>query len=1162
MKRFRFTLAVLTFCFITFTDYAQMQSANWRSVPTPGGTIAAIESGKAQIDQMPNGNWYFTYADESDNSINVKRFDIESQTWTSIFSQQGFAWLIMDVDTYIANNKLYFGFIDDDEAQFNFSLWEMDDNESVIPLMAGETSSVPLTNLTLGEFVVVNDRLYLASVSDADYNVDVYNLTTNALDASYNVGVFNYSVPDIVVDRSDNSLVVSGKDASNDYFVYKSQIGVSLNFTPINGNGFVTTPLIPGNANGNYFKLIEKQNNSPECVFIYSDGGIPYIYRVGLYSNTVAHMQFNNPNVLDQTSVAQFGDNTYVSGLNPIVNNIEMWEVDQNGSSIPVADDNIPSVVIGYAEALVTSFSRQGPGRAAVFYHLINENGFSPGNFSMTNNRPTIASANVVNGCNGTASNIIKDLSFSDLDGDYIKVVTGTFSSTNQTVIDPASISAFENGTNNWDIQAQGLSAGSTQISFSYTDGFDTLTSVNNITVVDPATVSFTQSTIEECASQGYIDLNNFVDSPGGRFTIGDFLSEDGMIPFDTLEISSLPYSESIFYEYVDANGCITNANAAFALYDSPTATLNVANSTCGDSNGTISATVDSPNGTFNNYWNTGDQNVTSISGLAPGTYYINIIDEKGCTGMSQANLQSTDVNLTGTVSNASCFGSNDGGIQLSINGANGPYNVLWSSGHSTPTVSNLSAGSYTAIVSNGNGCTVSETFTVNQPDKIELEYFKSSPDCGMNNGSVEQMMIQGGVGNYSYLWTSGGTGQDMLGVPAGSYGLQVSDDNGCTVTRSFQLNPIGGAGVFEDVTKAVCGTNSGSIELDVFPAAGESITSIEWSNGETTEDIYNLAPGIYSCQIEQTNGCTADYSWEVKARRAPRPEICIVTVDTSTTTNLVVWEKPAVNIFDIAYYKIYRETNVTGQFQLIDTVQYSSISVFNDVVASPLTRSWRYRISAVTSCGTESIPSTAHKTIHLVMTDLGNGDYKVVWDNYEGFPYTSYDLLRYTDLDGEWVTVEANIPFNTLPSDTTTPPSTQNLNYMIEVTPPGGTCVATVNKAQDYNSSRSNKPRSDFNPGDGTGDPNNSLVTNESEDYTVAMYPNPTDGKFEIALYHEQSNIQMDVKVVNLQGQLIYNGSIVNGVNYIDLGSVESGVYFVNVEDGNTSERMKIVIK
>jgi hypothetical protein len=655
MKGLKLIFSSLIICLIAFTDYAQMQATNWRSVPTPGGVSSAIESGKAQIDQMPNGNWYFTYGDEANNSINVKKFDIESQTWSSIFSQQTVFGIIQDVDTYISNNKLYFAVIDDEEMQNNFSLWEMDDNESVNQLMVNVISSVPLINISIGEFVVVNNQLYLASVDDNTYNIDVYSLATNAFEANYQVGVFTYSEPDIVVDHSDNSLVVSGKDASSSYFVHKSQTGASLNFAPINGNGFVTTPLISGNANGNYFQLVEKENESPECVFIYNDLGVPTIYRVGLYNNTSTHMQFNNPNVLSQTSTAQFGDKTYVSGLNANVNNVEMWEVDQNGSSIIVADDNTPTIVNGYAEALVTAFSRQGPERAAVFYHLINENGFSPGNFSMTNNRPTIASSNFLNACNGSNTIIVEGLTFSDLDGDYTKIINGSFLSSDANVIAPASLFAFENGSNNWQIEAQGLSLGGTQISFLYTDGFDTLSTTYNVTVVDPAVVSFTQPTIDECESQEFLDLNNFVDLPGGTFSIGDFISDDGIIPFDTLDISTLPYTEVVFYDYVDVNGCSANDNTTLTLYGNPSATLNVANTSCGNSNGAISATVDSPNGAYNNFWNTGDQGVLIVSGLAPGTYYHNIIDERGCTGMSQANVQSTDVSLTGTVTNASC---------------------------------------------------------------------------------------------------------------------------------------------------------------------------------------------------------------------------------------------------------------------------------------------------------------------------------------------------------------------------------------------------------------------------------------------------------------------------------------------------------------------------
>tara|TARA_B100000508_G_scaffold140085_1_gene139938 strand:- start:22527 stop:26018 length:3492 start_codon:yes stop_codon:yes gene_type:complete len=1163
MKRINFYLSIVVVFFITNSAFSQMTAVSWKEIPSPATGFEAVFSGRASINQMSNGKWYFTYADDNSQTIFVKRFNTDSQTWTTIYSQPIVDWLIRDVDAYVANDKLYFGLVDDEETLNNFSLWSMDLSENVNQLLASEISSFGGVNKV--EFVVVNDKLFLASVDGNGASIiDTYDLTSNSFEASTTVGIQSSMDLDIAVDHSDNSLVVCGVNLSDFYFVAKAQIGASLNFAPLNSTGDVTSAQFPGSAFGQYIRLVEKRNNSPELVFLHNNGASNNLYRLGLYNNSSADMVFTNPDLLGGASVAQFGSNTYVSGLNNLISSTEMWEVDPSGNKVAVAADNFSAILSGPADGLITAFGDAISSRACAYYHIGTGNGTGPGYFKMTNNPPAVNPYDVGKGCVNNYNFVIKGLTFDDLDGDNVEILSGQFTSSQATVVDPTSIFAYENSMNEWDIELFGTTAGTSQISMTYTDGFDTLTESFVVEIVEPAQVSFTTSTIEFCESEEVVDMNDYVDSVGGIFYLGDYTSEDGIAPFDTLDYTALPYTDIVFYDYTDVNGCSSNISSNFTIYENPSSVLNVANSTCGNSNGAISATVNSPNGTYNNYWNTGDQGVTIISGLSPGTYYHNIIDEKGCIGVDQANVQASDVVLSGSVSDVSCHGGNDGSIQLSINGANGPYNVIWSSGHSTPTVNNLSAGNYTAVVSNGNGCTVSQTFTISQPTPMQVEYLMTYPDCGQSNGAVEQSFIQGGNGGYSYQWSNGGgTSQDMIGVPAGNYGLQVTDANGCTLNKAYQLNPNTGASANADVTKAVCGTNSGSIELDVFPALGETVTSIEWSNGATTEDIYNLAPGVYTCQIQQSNGCTSDFTWQVIARRAPRPDICIVTVDTSTTTNLVVWEKPATNIFDIDYYKIYRETNVAGQFQLIDTVHYSNISVFNDVVASPLTRSWRYRISAVTSCGTESVPSVAHKTIHLVMDDLGNGDFRVVWDNYEGFAYNSYDLLRYTDLDGEWVTVASNIPFNALPNDTVTPPSTQNLNYMIEVVPPGGTCTATEGKApQDYNSSRSNKPRTEFNPGEGTGDPNNSLIKYENEDFTVAMYPNPTDGQFEVALYHNQSSIEMDIEVVNIQGKGVYQSQIQNGVNYIDLGQVESGVYFVSVQDGQTTERLKIVVK
>jgi hypothetical protein len=197
---------------------------------------------------------------------------------------------------------------------------------------------------------------------------------------------------------------------------------------------------------------------------------------------------------------------------------------------------------------------------------------------------------------------------------------------------------------------------------------------------------------------------------------------------------------------------------------------------------------------------------------------------------------------------------------------------------------------------------------------------------------------------------------------------------------------------------------------------------------------------------------------------------------------------------------------------------------------------------------------------MHLVMKENG-GNVNVIWDNYEGFFYNSYDLLRRTD-NQNWTVIEPGITIADLPFYQDTPPTLNGLDYMIEIVPPGGTCTATEGKAQDYNTSRSNKPSSIFNPGEGTGDPNNGLAKEENENFTVALYPNPSNGLFKISMNHKVSNAKFKMDVVDLNGKTIHQNEVQNGVNYINLQNIDAGIYFVKLYDESNSETIRIMVK
>ncbi len=151
---------------------------------------------------------------------------------------------------------------------------------------------------------------------------------------------------------------------------------------------------------------------------------------------------------------------------------------------------------------------------------------------------------------------------------------------------------------------------------------------------------------------------------------------------------------------------------------------------------------------------------------------------------------------------------------------------------------------------------------------------------------------------------------------------------------------------------------------------------------------------GEYQCKI--TNVCGEAET--TPARLYMAPEICMVTVDTATGNNLIVWEKQSGG--PIVSYNIYREGIIAGLYDLIATVPYNDLSVFVDTAANPEVQAYWYKITAVDTSGYETGLDlcTSHKTIHLLVTmNPETGATQLDWDQYIGFEYGTYHILRST---------------------------------------------------------------------------------------------------------------------------------------------------------------------
>ena len=131
------------------------------------------------------------------------------------------------------------------------------------------------------------------------------------------------------------------------------------------------------------------------------------------------------------------------------------------------------------------------------------------------------------------------------------------------------------------------------------------------------------------------------------------------------------------------------------------------------------------------------------------------------------------------TVSNVSCFGGNDGWIDLTVGEATAPYEYLWSNSDTLQDIDTLIAGTYEVVITDSNNCVTLYPVTVTEPlAPLALTMDSINVFCfGDTTGSID-LSVTGGTPGYSYLWNIGDTLQDIDSLVTGTYQVIVTDTN------------------------------------------------------------------------------------------------------------------------------------------------------------------------------------------------------------------------------------------------------------------------------------------------------------------------------------------------------------------------------------------------
>jgi len=332
-----------------------------------------------------------------------------------------------------------------------------------------------------------------------------------------------------------------------------------------------------------------------------------------------------------------------------------------------------------------------------------------------------------------------------------------------------------------------------------------------------------------------------------------------------------------------DAKGCSATSSQTITQPDALAAAETVAHVTCfGSSNGSISMNVTGGTAPYAYVWST-NATTSSISNVQANAYYVTVVDVNGCSVNKQIFVnQPTKLVSDAIVTNISCFGANNGAVNLIVSGGVTPYSYMWSTGQTTEDISGLAAGPKSVIITDANGCAGSKSVTISEPAALNVVSQVSNVSCnGGNNGAIN-ITIYGGTTPYVYNWSNGATTQDLSNLVIGNYNVTVTDAKGCqqygsyAITQPAAMDVEYSTSAYGQYNVSSYGANDGFIILDV--TGGTFPYFYNWSNGAHTYYQIYVGAGNYSVTVTDLNGCSQVVSMTLTSAPAYVPMALTLT--------------------------------------------------------------------------------------------------------------------------------------------------------------------------------------------------------------------------------------------------------------------------------------------
>jgi gliding motility-associated-like protein len=275
---------------------------------------------------------------------------------------------------------------------------------------------------------------------------------------------------------------------------------------------------------------------------------------------------------------------------------------------------------------------------------------------------------------------------------------------------------------------------------------------------------------------------------------------------------------------------------------------------------------------TYNLSPNNTNNTIGSFANLAAGNYTIIAVDGQSCSTSTTFSITQASPLLinTFTTTNVLCNAANTGNIQIAASGGTSAINYTLqptSTNNTSGIFNTLPANTYTAVVTDGNGCTISTATTITQPAPIVIDsVVKTLAICNPTNSGTATIYVSGGVGittmnAVSFAGTFTASGNVFTNLAPNTYTLTITDGNACTKAQTFTIAQVAIPTFTGTIAISPLCNNiaNGSISTTISNPNSTIAYTINPSITNNANGTFsNASANIYTISLSDANNCTA----------------------------------------------------------------------------------------------------------------------------------------------------------------------------------------------------------------------------------------------------------------------------------------------------------------